>query len=413
MATFTNPEFTKINDLSDEDIMENMVNPVLDGDHDNATEGGSPVPGKQEAPKPVAKPDSGKEAAKPDEAPAFYQDETGKWHRPDGEYASAEEAKDAEAALAPEGTPAAEGKEGAAAPETPAIHDYQPVKTALTEFAIKIADGTPVTEMPELKLSFKAAGKDLTDVPLDKVVKLAQMGVYNEQQQQDFTQFRQEKEQAIQYIRGLEQTNEQWKAFYESVLVDDNFRAQAQQQYLRDNSPEMQMQRQRQQIEQERQNMAAQQQYSQAEQYVVGRIAPTVEGVQKANPLVTAEEVLGKFSMLTSGLLVNGIIPPDRLYDVMALAENALRPWAEQLQSERESQAQATTAKARRQVTAAQVQAMKHKRALAAITSPTTSQGGIPAARAASQDGATPEGGFKSVDEWMEQDVGIKPWSKR
>jgi hypothetical protein len=413
MTTFTNPEFTKINDLSDEDIMENMVNPVLDGTPDNATEDGSPVPGKQEAPKPVAPKESGKEAAKPDEAPAFYQDETGKWHRPDGEYASAEEAKDAEAALAPEGTPAAEGKEGESAPETPAIHDYQPVKTALTEFAIKIADGTPVTEMPELKLSFKAAGKDLTDVPLDKVVKLAQMGVYNEQQQQDFTQFRQEKEQAIQYIRGLEQTNEQWKAFYESVLVDDNFRAQAQQQYLRDNSPEMQLQRQRQQIEQERQNMALQQQYSQAEQYVVGRIAPTVEGVQKANPLVTAEEVLGKFSMLTSGLLVNGIIPPDRLYDVMALAENALRPWAEQLQSERESQAQATTAKARRQVTAAQVQAMKHKRALAAITSPTTSQGGIPAARAASQDGATPEGGFKSVDDWMEQDVGIKPWSKR
>jgi hypothetical protein len=412
VATFTNPDYTKINDITDDDIMSTMVDPVLDGTPDNATEDGSPVPGKQQeaprAPAPAAKP----EDKKADEAPSFYQDEQGKWHRPDGEFASAEEAKDAEAALAPEGTaPAAEPKEGEA-PETPAILDYQPVKTALTEFGIKIADGTPVSEMPELKLSFKAAGKDLTDVPLDKVVKLAQMGVYNEQQQQDFTQFRQEKEQAIQYIRSLEGQIQQWSQFHEAVLLDDKFRAEAQQQYLRENSPEMQVQRQRQQIEQERQNLAAQQQYQQSEQYVTTRIAPTVEAVQKANPRVTAEEVLGKFSMLTSGLLVNGIIPPDRLYDVMALAENALRPWAEQLQSERESQAQATTAKARRQVTAAQVQAMKHKRALAAITSPATSQGGIPAARAASND-ATPEGGFGSVDEWLEKDVGIKPWSKR
>ncbi len=411
MATFTNPEFTKINDLTDEDIMTNMVNPVLDGPSDAATEDGSPVPGKQEAPKVAPPKESGKEAAKADEAPSFYQDETGKWHRPDGEYASAEEAKDAEAALAPEGQVAAEDKEGEAAPETPAILDYQPVKTPVTEFAIKIADGTPVTEMPELKLSFKSGGKDYTDVPLDKVVRLAQTGVYNEQVQQDMIQFRRDREQTGQYIHSLEQQNQQWVQFYEQLLVDDNFRQQAQQQYLRENSPEMQLQRQRAQMEQERQTMAAQQQFSQAEQYVSQRIGPTVQAIGAANPRLTDEEILGKFGMLTSHLLVNGIVPYDRLYDVMAIVEQGLKPWAEQVQSDREAQAQASTAKERRRVTAAQVEASKAKRNLARATSPATSQGGIPG-RAAS-NGAAPDGSFTSVEDWMEKDVGIPKWSNK
>jgi hypothetical protein len=410
VATFTNPDYTKINDITDDDIMSTMVDPVLDGTPDNATEDGSPVPGKQEAPKAAPVKESGKEAAKADEAPSFYQDEAGKWHRPDGEFASAEEAKDAEAALAPEGQAAAETKEGEQAPETPAVLEYQPVKTAVTEFGIKIADGTPVTEMPEIKLSFKSGGKDYTDVPLDKVVRLAQTGVYNEQLQQDMIQFRRDKEQATQYIRSLEQSNTQWAQFYEQLLVDDNFRAQAQQQYLKENSPEMQLQRQRAQIEQERQNMAAQQQYSQAEQYVQQRIGPTVEAIGKANPRLTDEEVLGKFGMLTSHLLVNGIVPYDRLYDVMAIVEQGLKPWAEQVQSDRESQAQASTAKERRRVTAAQVEASKAKRNLARATSPASSQGGIPG-RAASNPGAAPDGSFNSVEDWMEKDVGIPKWN--
>jgi hypothetical protein len=414
VTTFTNPEFTKINDLSDEDIMENMVNPVLDGTPDNATEDGSPVPGKQEAPKPAAPKESGKEAAKADEAPAFYQDETGKWHRPDGEYASAEEAKDAEAALAPEGTPAAEGKEGESAPETPAILDYQPVKTAVTEFAIKIADGTPVSEMPEIKLSFPSGGKQYTDMTLDRVVRLAQTGIYNEQQQQDFAQFRQEKEQAVQYIRSLEEQNQQWARFHEQILLDDNFRTQAQQQYLRENSPEMQLQRQRAQIEQERQQMQEAQKWESAKNYVEHRIAPVVEKIANDNPLITHQEILGQSAMIYNQIPRDqyGAIPYDRLFDVMAMVENVLKPWAEQLQSERAGKQEASTAQERRRVTAAQVEAMKAKRALARATSPTTSQGGIPAARAASQ-GAAQDGSFKSVEDWMEADVGIKPWSKR
>lgn len=414
MATFTNPDYTKINDISDDDIMGTMVNPVLDGVPDAATEDGSPVPGKQqEAPKaPAAKPEAGKEAPKADEAPAFYQDEVGKWHRPDGEFASAEEAKDAEAALAPEGAPAAEPKEGAAEPETPPVHDYQLVKTNVTEFGIKIADGTPVAEMPEIKISFKSGGKDYTDVPLDKVVRLAQTGIYNEQQQQDFAQFRQEKAQAIQYIRSLEQTNEQWQRFHEAVLLDDRFRAEAQQQYLRENSPEMQLQRQRAQLEQERQQAQEAQQWNQAKSYIENRVGPFVDQIGRDNPLVTMEEILGK-----SGLLYNqiprdqyGAIPYDRLFDVMALVEHGLKPWVEQLQYEREQQRQASTAKERRRVTAAQVEAMKQKRLVARITSPATSQGGVPG-RAASNQGAAPEGGFNSVEDWMEKDVGIPKWN--
>lgn len=410
-SQFTSPDYTKLADLSEQEIMGEMVNPALEGAEPEAPQAEPPdlPPGfKQPEPKPQV---DDKAKAPADADGAFFQDEQGKWHRPDGEFANAEEAADAEAALSGD-TAAAPDTKGAEA-ETPAVHEYQPVKTALTEFAVKASDGTPVTEFPELLFSFKAVGKELSDLPLDKVVKLAQMGVYNQQRETDLTQYRQERETMGRQVRELQGIVEQWAQFYERTLVDDDFRNAARAQYAQENSPQAKLQRMEYERQQERVAMEQQRVYDQAAGYISTRIGPTMEAIQLANPHVTPQEALGQFSMLTGPMLVNGVLPPDRLYDVMAIVENEIRPWAEQLHSAREQQRQTLTAKEHRKVTMAQIEAHKAKRALARATSPAGGAEVPGRTDAPVGAGASPRSGSKanpSVDDWMEDQFGIEKW---
>lgn len=418
-SQFTSPDYTKLADLSNEEIMGDMVNPAIDGDAAAPAAPEAPPLDDKALPKGFRSPDADDKANPDAKAPAdpdgaFFQDEQGKWHRPDGAFASADEAADAEAALAGD-TPAADaGKADApATPETPAVHDYQPVKTQVAEFGVKVSDGTPVTEFPEMLFSFKAGGKQYTDVPLDKVVRFAQSGVYNQQREADFTQFRQERETMGRQVRELQQTVEQWAQFYERTLVDDEFRNAARAQYAQENSPEAQLRRREYEIQQERQQMDQQRVYDQAAGYINTRIGPTVEAIQTANPHVTPQEVLGQFSMLTSPMLVNGVLPPDRLYDVMAIVEHELRPWAEQVHGSREAQHAQSAEKERRKVTKAQIEEMKAKRALARATSPAGAASVPGRAAAPAGHGAAHRSGSSTnpnVDDWMENEFGIEKW---
>jgi hypothetical protein len=114
--------------------------------------------------------------------PAYREDSKGNLHAPDGKFV----AKDG---AAPDGgaeavtDPATPEGEGAPDPNaTPA----EPVKLA-TDFNLLDAENQEVEYPTDLKIKFTANGKEI-ELPLDRTVRLAKMGFYNEEKEARFEQ---------------------------------------------------------------------------------------------------------------------------------------------------------------------------------------------------------------------------------
>lgn len=415
----THTDAYKFTEQSDADIM-TMVNEGLEGTEGKVLDNPADVTAVPQ----VDGADGGGGDGKPvtpkadNDPPAFYQDDTGKWHRPDGSFASNEEAEIAAAELEGVEAGGAATGEGAAAPAAGAegkpaagaepIHDFQVVKSKLAglEFQVKASDGTPVSEFPDLTFKFQANGKEI-EAPLDKVVRLAQMGVYNEQREADVAQARTILSQRDTELETLRNANAEYEQYFEQFMRDDQFLANARAQYARQNSPEARLAAERQRLEMERAQMVHQQQLGQAQSYVTNRVAPAVERVGANNPLVSNEEILGKMQQLTAPLLVNGVLPPDRLFDVMRIVESDLTSWAEDRNASRAQTTAATEKRARRQIDAARVEAAMAKRQLARVASPAAAAGR--AGPAGTGTGASRKAN-PSVEDWMQDEFGIEKW---
>lgn len=207
-------------------------------------------------------------------------------------------------------------------------------KPALTKFAVRDVEGDEV-EAPEIKLSFKANGKEYEDVPLDKVVLWAQMGVYNEQREEEVTAAKyfvqQMKEQNTQ-VEGLAR---QLQADLVELLEDETLYELARQEHFKHNSPEERARRAETQLQQRAEQERTAREQSQAQQYIATNIIPVVERLIETFPNIAEDEVMGRFNRLILPYLKNGVVPTQRLPEVKAVVERDLSAWAQQLEEAR------------------------------------------------------------------------------
>lgn len=270
----------------------------------------------------------------------------------------------------------------APAPETPKAPAV--IAAPITPFAVFDAEGE--VEIPNITLTFTAGKKEYAQVPLDKVVRMAQAAPLAEQYRTEaervpvLEQTLQEREQAI---RQREADIQQNNALYEKLLTNPDLYVQAVEAYQRLQSPEARAERaeremqslrqQQQQFEQQRQ---AQQSLTAAQEYAQSTIVPAITALtQQYASVIDAEEFQDRFHTLTADLLEAGPhgrpwVPPTKLPEVERRVQTDLTQWAEAKAAKRRQSQTAATAQVSEQVSKAQQDAQAAKRQLARVTAP-------------------------------------------
>lgn len=261
----------------------------------------------------------------------------------------------------------AETPEDAAEPEADtgsetADPEPEPVKLP---FEAKAKDeSVDPTLLASMEITLKADGKEVT-LPLADVVRRAQSEPAAQRQARA----------AAEQVRQLEQTRQQIAAELEEVRSvalrmarDPNFYAEVISQVEGYDAPEARAERaerqlaaERARLEQERQQQQFQ---SQVQSFAVEVVAPTLNEILEAAPLVKQEELLGKFYADTAAITVNGIIPPEYHADLAAYLRSEFADFAKARQAEETAREQRIRAEAKK--TQMERQRLKNQTAQAA-----------------------------------------------
>jgi hypothetical protein len=263
--------------------------------------------------------------------PAYREDEHGNLHDKDGKFVSKEAAAAASAKV--EGDPAASAEaktEGDDVEKVDGEADKDKTDTAAepaklaTDFVLKDAAGEEIEYPADLKIAFKADGKDV-ELPLDKTIRLAKMGLYNEEKEQRYAQIEERNGALEPYARDLFTENQQMEQYVTRLLSDEEFFVTAKELFAKENTPEAENERLRARIaaiegkpEQERASAHITQ--------AAASVAPVIEGLIAATKDVVQEaEVWSNLARLTAPYRNKaGEIPADRLGDVAAIVKGAL-----------------------------------------------------------------------------------------
>lgn len=279
---------------------------------------------------------------------------------------SAEPEAAAAAAAAPtEGDPPVES-----APSKPAA------PAPITKFAAMQA-GEEVEVPADLTFSFQANGKEYKDLPIDRVIRMAQSAGNNEtlrEQAMEAEAGRLAAEETVaQAQQELQDRLSEADAIISRLLSDDDYRDRARDRYARTLSPEARTERAEAELARLRASQQQQQTAATARSIATEHIAPAMEALLTRHPTVSVDELLGKFSLMTRHLIVNGVIPPQRIADVAKVFRDKLVPWVQQTHEHRSVTAAQHKAATDKAVQDAQTKATLAKRQLARLTKPSAS----------------------------------------
>jgi len=278
-----------------------------------------------------------------------------------------DESEDSEEDADEEESPAVELPEGMVA--VPSI-----TEKLVTEFVVRDSEGEEV-EPPALMIEYKANGKVRKD-RLDKVVKLAQFGVHNQEREQSFLAKQEEMTKEVESIAGqLEVREDQLR----KLLEDEEAYLQVRERYLQENAPDKRVARAESEVKELKARQAQERVAVQAEQFYTGTVVPSLEAIASEFPEVELEEVSAHFSSALMPVMRNGVVPLEVYPQIEQYIETELREWAEQKHATRVKRYQGEKAKAEKEAEAAKVAAAKAKRTAATAVRPATRSGTTPA----------------------------------
>lgn len=212
-----------------------------------------------------------------------------------------------------------------------------------TTFTVRDHDGE--LEVPDVTIEFTANGKARNE-SLDKVVRLAERGVYNEEREQAVVQQRQEAQAVVQEYQRLAAYTRQLEAERDRVLSSDDAYLEERAKWEAQRTPEAQLERER----AERQSMEQRTAYMHAAQvsneFFTGTVMPAVEKISAVLPTVTQDEIGARLVLLTNHLRVptpdgDTIIPPRAHDQVRQIVLKEIAPWALQLHEARDASTKA------------------------------------------------------------------------
>ena len=243
--------------------------------------------------------------------------------------------------------PLVDGEQSASAQETttevpvmPEGYSAVPSITRPLATTFTVTDAEGAIEPPDLTIEFTANGKSRRE-PLDKVVKLAQFGVYNHEKQQQAEAAMQQNEamqtQMAQYDAALKQLQ------YErhQLLTNDQAYLNARATFEQQNTPEARLQMEREQVQLERQQIGFQQAQQAGTQFLDTKVEPALELIASALPTVSKEELAARVLIVANKYTVQtsfgSIINPQAHSQIAAAIRDEVVPWAQQLHDHRNS----------------------------------------------------------------------------
>lgn len=269
-------------------------------------------------------------------------------------------------------------------------------KPLLTQFTLK-QDGNE-TEIPrDVTLDFKGNGKEYKDMPLDKVVLLAQMGLYNEAREQEVQLAKKYVSETSQNMKHAETLIEGLKKEFNDLLSDETYYEVARQEFLKNNSPEERARRAEESLQQQRQVERVQEQKRQGQAYIQTNILPAVERILQTFPSVSEDEVMGRFNRLITPYLENGVVPINSLPAVKQLVEQEMNNWAQSITAERDTARKQQEEKVQKIVKTEKVKTTLAKRELARTLKPQGTLANVKETKKSKQ--------YKSADDWANSAV--------
>jgi hypothetical protein len=230
--------------------------------------------------------------------------------------------------------------------------------------AFTVADAEGAIEPPDLTIEFTANGKSRRE-PLDKVVKLAQWGVYNHEKHQQAEAAMQQAEALQGQIQQYDATVRQMQFERQQLLTNDDAYLNARAAFEQQNTPEARLQMERQQLQSQR----AQMEFSQAQQvgtqFLDTRVEPALELIASALPTVSKEELAARVLLVANRYTVQtpfgAIINPQAHTQIAEAIRDDIVPWAQQVHDQRNNERSALTAGQSKKTQALQVEAQKAK----------------------------------------------------
>lgn len=273
-----------------------------------------------------------------------------------------------------------EGEERKPLPESVT---FKPIADALkTEFVAYDTEGNPVEAIPDMVIEYKANGKIRKD-RIDQVVKMAQLGVYNrDREEQSIAQQQEVEGLANQAISRLETRESQLR----QLLEDPDVYEQVRNTYLAENEPEKRAERAERETAQVRASVAEEQANREGTVFYENRVLPVLDAILTEFPEVEPDELIAQFTFAMQPVLQDGRIPRERFASVAAYVESELADWAKAKHERRLAKVKPATEAAQKSA----IQAAKAKRAQAAASAPARGVGASSAKKApASSSGGT------------------------
>jgi hypothetical protein len=331
---------------------------------------------------------------------ATWNEKAGRWQLSSGAFAEGAAPESVATPATPE-TPSAEAP--AEPPATPALPEglVAVKKVEGRELATKfrVLDEQGELEVPDMLIEFTANGKVRTE-PLDKVIRMAEWGVYNLEREQQVTAKQHQAEQVHSENAKLTHLVAQLQQEREQLLSDDAAYLNARAAHEAKNTPEARAEAAQQQALLAQHQMEFTQAATLGQQFVSSVVEPALSMITKNLSTVSEEEIGARLLLVTNPLLVQtpfGPIMPPAAYDQVRRAIlTEVVPWAQQVHDHRQSE-QAASAKAREHAAAqdaarqAAEKAAAQARADAQRTKNDLTRAAKPGARAAATDARTSE----------------------
>lgn len=251
----------------------------------------------------------------PEKAEQPRDEATGKFKKPDAPVASADvKAKPTEEKA-----------------ETPA----EPVKLA-TEFSLYGKDGEELDPQDVVakvaKVKFLHRGEE-REYPLDRVIRLAKSGIHNEDLYTKATEAIGQFETLEQAVAKKDEAIAKQNTLIERLLSDDDYRATIREQYAQYNSPEARAERAEREARELREQLQGQSKADPVASFYQSDVRPRLEALLKEYPTLKAEDVVGRFNVMTGRF---GQFKPHHLPELKAILVDELPAWAASKHEENE-----------------------------------------------------------------------------
>lgn len=205
----------------------------------------------------------------------------------------------------------------------------------IVPLTVKVGD-KEIAGLPDLMVTYTTPGGKTRTDPLDKLARLAADGIYSEQREQRFRTIEQQNLETQQMLEQYKATLEQRESYLEQLLADETTYVAEKDAWDRQNTPEMRLQRERQRLDEEREQMALQRVAQQGEQYFTGTLTPALDLIAEAVPMVEPEEIVAKVALYVRTLEGRkGYVTPDQYVQLNQFVIEEVAPWAQSLHEAR------------------------------------------------------------------------------